>query len=167
MKRPVTLLPALLLAGFVAGSPALAQSSGAGEGVRVGVSFGGISTVAVHVELFRDNDAVDLALGTWSFEDLSVSAVVKHYFGASSARPVVGGGVWMVTAWGSGEQTGVALVLRAPVGLDWAVDGSRHSVGALLNLNRGLWVRRSDPDDDLPMNRRVVPLPQLYYRFRS
>jgi hypothetical protein len=32
-------------------------------------------------------------------------------------------------------------------------------------LNRGLAVRRSDPQDDLPMNKRLVPLPEVYYRF--
>jgi hypothetical protein len=59
----------------------------------------------------------------------------------------------------------MALVLRAPLGLDWSfVDD--HSVGAALNLNRGLLVQRSDPLDDQPMNRRLVPLPELYYRFR-
>jgi hypothetical protein len=25
-------------------------------------------------------------------------------------------------------------------------------------------VRRSDPDDDIPMTARFVPLPELYYR---
>lgn len=143
-----------------------AQSPGAGDGVRFGVSFGGISTVALNVELFRDSRSLDLALGTWSFRDVSVSAVAKQYFGASSARPVVGAGFWMVTSWAGDERPGFALVLRAPVGVDWAVDGSRHSAGLVLNVNRGLWVRRSDPDDDLPMNRRLVPLPEVYYRFR-
>ena len=163
MKRVATTLLALL----VFAGPTLAQSPGAGDGVRFGISFGGISTVALDVELFRDNDALELSLGTWSFRDVSVSTVVKHYFGASSARPVVGAGLWMVASWAGEERTGVALVARAPVGVDWAVDGSRHSVGALLNVNRGLLVRRTDPEDDLPMNRRLVPLPQVFYRFRK
>ena len=163
MKRVATIVLALMAMAV----PSLAQSPGAGDGVRIGISFGGISTVALDVELFRDSNALDLSLGTWSFGDLSVSAVAKHYFGASSARPVVGAGLWMVASWAGDQRTGLALVARAPVGVDWAVDGSRHSVGALLNLNRGLWVRRSDPEDDLPMNRRLVPLPQLFYRFRN
>lgn len=155
----------LLSVAFVA--PAAAQSPDAGDGVRIGVSFGGISTVALTVELYRDSHALDLALGTWSFRDLSVSAVAKQYFGASAARPVVGAGLWMVTSWSGGERTGVALVLRAPLGVDWAVNDSRHAVGAFLNVNRGLWVRRSDPRDELPMNRRLVPLPEVYYRFQN
>ncbi|NNF11994.1 MAG: hypothetical protein HKN72_02145 [Gemmatimonadetes bacterium] len=162
MKSAATAL--LILA--VCAVPALGQSPGAGDGVRIGVSFGGISTVALNVELYRDSNALDLALGTWSFRDLSVSAVAKHYFGASSARPVAGAGLWIVTSWAGDERPGFAVVLRAPVGLDWAVDGSRHSVGAFLNVNRGLWVRRSDPQDQLPMNQRLVPLPELYYRYR-
>lgn len=162
MKPAATVLVLMLILA----SHARAQSPGAGDGVRIGVSFGGISTVALNVELFRDSRSLDLALGTWSFRDVSVSAVVKQYFGASSARPVLGGGLWMVGSWAGDERPGFAVVLRAPVGVDWAVSDSRHAVGAFLNVNRGLWVRRSDPDDDLPMNRRLVPLPEVYYRFR-
>ena len=162
VKSAVTAL--LILA--VCALPALSQGPGAGHGVRIGVSLGGISTVALTVELYRDSNALDLALGTWSFRDLSVSAVAKHYFGASSARPVAGAGLWVVTSWAGDERPGIAVVLRAPVGLDWAVDSSRHAVGAFLNVNRGLWVRRSDPQDRLPMNRRFVPLPEFYYRYQ-
>jgi hypothetical protein len=32
-------------------------------------------------------------------------------------------------------------------------------------VNRALAVRRTDPDDDLPPNGRIVPLPEVYYRF--
>lgn len=163
MKRAVPTLLALLLLA----APAVAQSPGAGDGVRIGVSFGGISTAALNVELFRDGDALELSVGTWSFSDLSLSAVAKHYFGAGAARPVVGGGLWMVASWAGDQRTGLALVLRAPIGVDWAVDDSRHSAGAFLNVNRGLWVRRTNPEDDLPMNQRLVPLPEVYYRFRK
>lgn len=163
MKRArAALLTLLLLATPVSG-----QSPGAGDGIRFGVSFGGVSTFALNVELYRDSRALDLALGTWSFRDLSVSAVVKQYFGAGSARPVAGAGLWMVTSWAGNERPGLAIVLRAPLGVDWAVEDSRHAVGAFLNVNRGLWVRRADPDDQLPMNRRLVPLPELYYRVQS
>lgn len=154
-----------LLALLVMAAPVHAQSPGAGDGVRFGVSVGGISTVALVVELYRDSHGLDVALGTWSFRDVSLSVVGRQYFGAGSARPVVGAGLWMVASWSGEERTGLALVLRAPVGVDWAVDGP-HAVGAFLNVNRGLWVRRSNPADDLPMNRRLVPLPELYYRHR-
>lgn len=145
--------------------PVRAQSPGAGDGVRFGLSFGGISTVSVSLELFRDSHSLDLSLGTWSFRDVSLSAVAKQYFGAGSARPVVGAGLWLVAAPSNGERTGVSLVGRAPVGVDWNVDGA-HSAGFFLNVNRGLWVRRSDPDDTSPINRRLVPLPEVYYRYR-
>ncbi len=107
---------------------------------------------------------MELAIGTWSFRDLSISTVYKEYFGGRALRPFVGAGLWAVTASPPGERRGYALVLRAPLGVDWSfVDD--HAVGAVLNLNRGLWVRRTDPEDLLPLNRRVVPLPELYYRF--
>jgi hypothetical protein len=144
--------------------PLHAQSAGAGNGLRMGLSIGGISTVGVVVELFRDTHAVDFALGTWSFHDVAVSAVYKEYFGATRLRPFVGAGLWAVVAAPNGERTGVALALRAPLGVDWSFS-DRHAVGAGLDVNRGLWVRRSDPDDDLPLNRRLVPLPEVYYRF--
>jgi hypothetical protein len=146
--------------------PSAAQAAGAGNGVRFGVSVGGISTVSVAVELFHDTHAVELALGTWSFRDVSVSAVAKEYFGATRLRPFVGAGLWVVGAAPNGERTGLALVLRAPVGVDWRI-ADRHAAGAALNVDWGLWVRRSDPEDTLPMNRRFVPLPELDYRYTS
>ncbi len=143
--------------------PAAAQGSRAGDGVRLGVSFGGISTVGVVVEVFRDTHAVELALGTWAFRDVSLSTVYKEYFFGSRLRPYVGGGFWVVAAFPPGERAGLALVLRAPVGVDWRFIDD-HSIGAALNLNRALGVRRTDPDDDRPLNNRLVPLPELYYR---
>lgn len=143
---------------------AAAQTPGpdAGDGVRFGISLGGISTVGLTVELFRDSRSLDLTLGTWRFRDVSFSAVAKQYLGAGAARPVVGLGFWTVAAR-TDERMGWSLVLRAPVGVDWEIDHP-HAVGAFLNVNRGLWVRRSDPADDAPLNKRLVPLPELYYR---
>jgi hypothetical protein len=63
-------------------------------------------------------------------------------------------------------RTGFALVARAPVGVEWRIT-DRHAALLDLNVNRGLFVRRSDPDDETPMNRRLVPLPGLSYRWRS
>jgi len=159
---------ALLVSALVSLSagPLAAQGSNAGDGLRVGIAFGGISTFGISVELFRDTHALELGIGTWSFHDLSVSTVYKEYFGGHRLRPFAGAGLWAVAAAPAmeGERTGFALVLRAPLGLDWSfVDD--HAVGAALNLNRGLAVRRSDPQDDLPMNKRLVPLPEVYYRF--
>jgi hypothetical protein len=156
---------ALTLASLLA-SPLAAQGSNAGDGFRIGISAGGISTVSLTVEFFRDTHAVELGLGTWSFHDVSISTVYKEYIGGKAVRPFLGAGLWAVVAAPilEGERTGVALVLRAPLGAEWSfVDD--HAVGAALNLNRGLAVRRSDPLDDLPMNRRLVPLPEVYYRF--
>lgn len=149
-------------------APAEAQipGPGAGSGVRIGVSLGGISTTSLSVEFYRNSQSVDLSIGTWSFRDLSISAVGKQYFGAGSARPVVGAGLWLVGAPGSTpeERTGWGLVARVPIGVDWNA-ATNHSAGFFLNVNRGLWVRRNDASDVVPLNKRLVPLPELYYRF--
>jgi len=133
--------------------------------MRIGLSYGGISKFGVSAEWFDDTHAVEVALGTWDFRELSLSAVYKEYFFGSSVRPFVGGGFWVVAAFPREERTGLALALRAPVGLEWSfVD--EHSVGATLNVNRALAVRRTDPDDDVPPVGRIVPLPELYYRLK-
>lgn len=159
------LVAILVLFSTMLVGPLSAQGPDAGDGVRFGISVGGISTVALSVEFFRDARSIDIGVGTWSFRDVSVSATARQYFLASDLKPVVGAGLWLAAAApaAEGERTGLALVFRAPVGLNWAV-AENHATGLLINVNRGLWVRRSDPEDDLPMNRRLVPLPELYYR---
>lgn len=167
-RRPS--LPSGLLAGLVAAvaslAPLQAQAPGAGSGVRLGATFGGISTVGVVVEYFDDASSVELNVGTWSFKDLSASLTVKQYFGRSALRPFVGAGLWLVAADppADGERLGLATVLTFPIGADWRFAG-RHYTGLTLNVNRALWVRRTDPDDDLPLNDRLVPLPGIYYRW--
>lgn len=154
------LLPTLFLA------PSRAVGQGGEDGFRFGISVGGISTAGVIFEFFDDDFSLDVNVGTWSFRDISVAVTVRHYFGASDVQPVAGLGLWGVLSLPeSGEQTGMALMIQAPLGFDWeTVDG--HFVGGTLNINRGLWIRRTDPDDETPMNRRLVPLPGLYYRWR-
>jgi hypothetical protein len=156
----VAVATALLLA------PAVAQAQGpvTGDGVRVGVTFGGISTFGLSVELYRDKRSIDVTLGTFGFRDLGLSVVGKQYFGERVARPFVGLGLWALTAWPADQRTGLALVARAPVGVDWTI-ADAHAVGAEIGLNRALAVRRPIPDDDRPLNKRVVPLPGIYYRW--
>ncbi len=145
-------------------APAAAQGTGTGSSVRVGLTFGGISTVGLSIEYVNDYRSVDLTFGTWSFRDLSSAVVVRQYFGAGHLLPFVGIGLWIVGAHPAGERTGFAAVLHAPIGLDWqALDD--HYLGAVMNVNRALWVRRTDPEDDMPLNRRLVPLPGVYYRW--
>jgi hypothetical protein len=132
--------------------------------MRVGVSFGGIATFGLTAEYYDGNESLDLTVGTWSFRDLSVAVVARHYFGAGEALPFVGGGLWLVAARPEDGRAGFATVLHAPLGVDLQ-PGHRHAVGLALNVNRAIWVRRTDPDDDLPLNRRLVPLPGIYYRW--
>jgi len=141
-----------------------AQGPHAGSGTRFGVSVGGIATFGVLVEWFDDARSIELAVGTWSFRDLSVSTVVKQYFGAGAAKPFVGAGLWAVTVRPDQQQRGWALVFRAPIGLDWSVI-ENHSLGFALDVNRALFVRRTDPEDDLPMSERFVPLPELHFKY--
>lgn len=165
LPRALAVLAVLAAALAASAAPAAAQGTGSGSAVRLGVAFGGISTVGVTLEYVREHRALELTVGTWSFRDLSVSVVGKEYFGAGDLLPFVGGGLWMVVARPPAERTGVAAVLQAPVGVDWqAADGSY--VGMTLNVNRALGVRRTDPADELPLNRRLIPLPGIYYRWR-
>jgi len=166
LRPPILGRSAGLLAAFLAvAAPAAAQGTGSGSALRLGLALGGISTVGATVEYVREHHALEVTVGTWSFRDLSVSVVGKEYFGAGDLLPFLGGGLWIVSARPAGERTGVAVVLQAPVGVDWqAADGSY--LGMTLNVNRALAVRRTNPADDLPLNRRLVPLPGIYYRWR-
>ena len=136
------------------------------DGVRLGLTVGGTSLVGISLEFLRGDRSIEVTVGTWAARDLAVSVVGRQYFGASSVRPVVGAGLWAVLAFPDEGRTGVALVARVPIGLDWNPAGD-HFLALDLNVNRGLWVRRSDPQDLAPMNYRLVPLPGLAYRWRS
>lgn len=149
---------------LLAGSSAVeGQDPGDSQEWRVGVTFGGISTVGVSFELLWDNRSIDLTLGTFGFRDLGVSVIGKQYFTERAARPLVGLGLWGIVSW-TEPRTGYALVARAPVGVDWSV-ADRHAVGAEIALNRALAIRRPDPADERDLNRRIVPLPGIYYRW--
>ena len=152
-----------LLVFFVTGAHASAQGPDADSGTRFGVSIGGISRLGFVVEFFHDARSIEVGVGTWSFHDVSVSTVVKQYFGAGAAQPFVGAGLWTVAAAPGDERSGFALVLRAPIGVDWGI-ADDHALGVALSLNRGIAVRRSDPEDERPINKRLVPLPEIYYR---
>ena len=134
------------------------------EEVRFGVSFGGISFTGFIMEYRWGDRSVELNIGTWSFRDLSVSIVGKQYFGPGDLRPFSGLGLWAVIAPSheSQERTGIAFMARAPVGLEWNVDGDHH-LGAHLSLNRALWIQRKDPLDELPPTDRIIPLPGFSY----
>ncbi len=137
------------------------------ESLRVGVSFGGIGFIGFLMEYRWGDRSVDLNIGTWSFRDLSVSLVGKQYFGPGDLRPYAGAGLWLVAAplHRAGEQAGLALVARAPVGAEWNLDASHH-MGMDLSLNRAVWIRRKDPRDQTPPSDRLIPLPGFHYRWQ-
>jgi hypothetical protein len=137
------------------------------EEFRVGISIGGISLVGFIMEYRWGDRSLDVTVGTWTFRDLSVSVAGKQYFGPGDFRPFAGLGLWAVTAPGRalGQRTGVALVARAPIGVEWNL-GADHHLGAAMNLNRAVWIQRRDPTDDTPPRDRLIPLPGFYYRWR-
>ena len=149
-------------------APSAARASsplGSGpEEFRIGISFGGISFVGFIMEYRWGNQSIDINIGTWSFKDLSVSVVGKQYFGPGRVRPFAGLGLWTVIApvRNSRERSGFSLVARAPIGADWNVSAGHH-LGAHLSVNRALWIRRKDPDDQTPPTDRLIPLPGFYY----
>jgi hypothetical protein len=149
------------------GSAALSRSTPGPEQLRLGVSFGGISFIGFIAEYRWGDRGVEMNIGTWTFRDLSVSMVGKQYLGPGDFRPFTGLGLWTVIApvHGPGERTGVSLVVRAPVGVEWNVDADHH-FGAHLTLNRAVWVRRKDPKDRTPPSDRLIPLPGFYYLWK-
>lgn len=131
---------------------------------RVGISLGGVSTVGLVLEQVWDWGSLELMLGTWSFRDVSVSLVHKQRIGGGDVYGVAGLGLWGVVAFPPDERTGFAVVGRLPVGAEWDA-GDGHFLGMELGLNRALFVRRTDPEDLTPLNRRIVPLPNASWRW--
>lgn len=147
-----------------ADSSAMVHHGSGPEKARIGISFGGISFMGLILEYQWGDRSIEMNIGTWTFRDLSVSVVGKQYFGPGDFRPFAGVGLWAVLAPARAEedQTSLAFLARAPVGVEWNVDADHH-LGGHLSLNRALWIRRKDPLDDLPPSGRFVPLPGFYY----
>jgi hypothetical protein len=166
MISPPRTLATLVLAGLLV----LAAPRGAAaqdEGLRVGVYFGGTSLVGVLFDYFDSSGSTELTIGTFSFRDLSVSVVRRQRFGGGDVQPTVGLGLWAIAALpGDADRTGLALVARAPIGIDWNLQGD-HFLTADANLNRAIWVRRTDAEDRTPPAARIVPLPGISYRWLS
>ena len=162
--RRVALLVAL--SSWLIVSPLAAQSTTNDMRIRIGVTAGGIGTIGASVEFLWGSRSVDVNLATFSFSEVSLSVTGKQYFGGGDLRPFLGVGLWGIagSTGQEGEQTGKALILRVPLGGDWNFTG-RHYLGGSLAVNEGLWIDRSDPEDDTPIRRRPVPIPGFFYRF--
>lgn len=134
---------------------------------RIGISAGGIGLWGVLFEYRWGNTGLDVNVATFSFHDISVSVAAKRYFGGGDLRPFVGLGLWGVSGRPQDDpRNGLALLAIVPIGADWSVLDD-HALGAALNINEGLWVRRSDPLDLTPISHRPIPLPAFYYRYGS
>jgi hypothetical protein len=157
---------ALVLVTGMAGTarPAAGQQVVPDRGeVRLGVSVGGTGLVGLIGEYRRGGWSGELTVGTITFREVSVSVAGKRYFGDGRFQPVVGAGLWSLTAW-TEDGSGSVLIARVPLAVDWRVTGG-HAMGLEVALNRGLAVNRLDPEDDTPPNTTIVPLPGLYYRY--
>ena len=187
----IGLLPgrSVILVLFVVLAAVSPKLSSAQDGLRIGLTVGGVSKVGVVLERFLNgNQSLELTVGTWSFKEISTSLVIKRYFLSNDLdagwykpiHPFIGAGLWVVGAKPPAERLGLALSAIVPIGIDWSfpfdADPScnnrscpvgHHALGVSVNLNRALLVRRSNPEDQLPLNGRLVPLPGAYYRFMT
>lgn len=187
----IKLLPcgSLILVLFIAFSGVSPKLGSAQDGLRIGLTVGGVSKVGVVLEhFFNGNQSFELTVGTWSFKEVSTSLVVKRYFLSNDpdadwykpVHPFIGIGLWVVGAKPPAERLGLALSAIVPVGIDWSFpfDANpgcnnrscpvgHHAFGVGVNLNRALFVRRTNPKDELPLNGRLVPLPGAYYRLTT
>lgn len=145
---------------------ALPQNARAQDDGRfyVGIGLGGISTVSLIMEQEWEWGSVELMLGSITFRDLSISLVHKQRPGGGPLRGVVGVGLWGILAFPPDTRPGFALAARVPVGLTWdPLPDQRFT--AEVALNRALFILRPDPSDEMPPNRRIVPLPGMSYRW--
>lgn len=154
-------LTALLLA-VLPPFPVAAQDD---SGLRFGITVGGTSFAGLTVEFLEGDRSLELSVGTWAARDMVVSLVGRQYFGPGSMKPTVGLGLWTLVAWSDDERPGIAVLARAPVGFDWN-PGGQHFLSVDININRGFWVQRTDPEDQAPMSQRLVPLPGFAYRWK-
>lgn len=130
--------------------------------IRVGINFGGTGLVGVSVEYLRGNQGYEAVLGTLGFSDLSLALSAKYYLASGQLRPVVGVGAWGVAAW-TEEGDGSVFLFRVPVAVEWRVSDA-DALGIEVGFNRGLYVNRTDPEDDTPVRKNLIPFPGAYYR---
>lgn len=135
---------------------------GSTDRLRFGLTIGGTSFLGLTSEYQWGDWSAELTVGTIGFRDLSLALAGKHYFSSGRLRPAAGIGMWNISVW-SEEGSGSALLARVPLAVDWAVSGG-HAFGVEVGLNRALWIRRIDPEDDTPARSNIVPFPALYYR---
>ncbi|CAN5686417.1 hypothetical protein BH23GEM11_BH23GEM11_03280 [soil metagenome] len=164
LSPPLVLVLALMVGIGSSVRPAAAQVAVPDRGeVRLGMSLGGTGLVGLIAEYRRGDWSGELTVGTITFREVSVSVAGKRYFGDGRFQPVIGAGLWSLTAW-TEDGSGSVLIARVPLAVDWRVAGG-NALGLEVALNRGLAVNRLDPEDDTPTNTTIVPLPGLYYRY--
>jgi len=132
---------------------------------RIGFTLGGTALVGLVGEYQWGDWGAEVLLGTLAFRDLSIAFAGKRYFAEGRLRPAIGLGLWNLSVW-SEEGNGSALLIRAPLAVDWAVSGG-HAMGVEVGLNRAIWIRRLDPEDDTPPRSNIVPFPGFYYRYST
>lgn len=143
-------------------APPAPRTTDRGE-LRVGLSLGGTGFLSFVTEYKRGGWGAELTLGTITFREIAAAISGKRYFMSGTFQPVVGLGLWSLTAW-TEDGSGSVLIVRAPLAVEWNVTGT-HATGIEVGLNRAIAVNRLDPEDDTPPNRTLVPIPGVYYRY--
>lgn len=142
-----------------------AQQPDVPDRLRFGISLGGTHRIGLSVEYLRDDNSVELSVGAFQWDLVSIGVVGRRYFGERRARPYAGVGLWsMVTA--PGDDFGFLTFLRVPIGVDWN-PGGNHYAGLEASLNYAFAVNRLDPDDRSALRRHFLPLPAVYYKFQE
>lgn len=159
MRRLAIVVSAAIL--LAAPSRAAAQP-GDPDLVRVGVSIGGTHLVAVDVELHYDRNSVNLSLGTWLFEDLTVTLTARRYLRESTPSPYIGAGFWAVGELSAGVP--FATFFHAPAGIDWRVVGPQH-IGAAGDLSLRLGSGALGEAETPVVERRLLFLPSVYLKW--
>jgi len=132
---------------------------------RLGVTFLGTGFLSLSIERHFGDNSVRVRAGVFEMQEICTAFMVNHYFTDSDTKPYAGIGLWNVHIFPEWKY-GRLDILNVPVGLDWNVK-DRHFAGAELDVNYFL-TGKNPGGGKVTFNeeRRFLPLPALYYKYR-